>query len=360
MHSSPPGSRARPGPEPSAPGGAPSCPGVPPAAPPAVQAATAGLRAAEDARAPAVSVVIPTCNRTEHLREAIEGVRAGTLQEFEVLVMDQSDDDSTKAMVLSLGDARLHYVRVPRKGACPARNLGAAMARAELIAWLDDDCTPLPDWLERIRGAFGRDPGLQFIFGELRPPQLPKGGGGYPEFRPGAFSPYQRRHHWKVAMVAAGANMSTRKAFLRQVGGFDESLGPARPDVKSNDASMSYKVWRSGARWVATSQVAVIHTNGFRREEDLRALYRGYAHGLGVHYGRFVRRRDARALDLFLREEAELLRWPIGRLIRLQKPVGLRPWLAHLQGFFDGVRLAPAIGHVTGEVFRAMETTRMP
>lgn len=306
--------------------------------------------------APPVSVVIPTCNRAQHLREAVEGVLTGTLDDLEVLVMDQSDDDATERCVASLADARVRYVRMHRRGACPARTFGAAMARAELIAWLDDDCVPLPDWLERIARAFERDPGLQFIFGELRAPEQRRAGGGYPEFRPGAFSARARRRDWRVAMVAAGANMSARKRFLREVGAFDESLGPARPDVKSNDASMAYKVWRSGASWVATSRIAVVHKNGFREERDLRRLYTGYSHGLGVHYGRFARRGDRRALTLFAREQFALLRWPLGRLARLEKPVGLRPWLAHLRGFCEGVRLRPEIGYVSGEIFVAIES----
>ncbi|MCC7362935.1 MAG: glycosyltransferase family 2 protein [Dehalococcoidia bacterium] len=306
---------------------------------------------------PAISVVVPTRNRPEHLREALEAVRAGALSAFELLVMDQSNGDDTRAVVESFDDERLRWHRMPRNGACPARNLGAALARADLVAFLDDDCTPLPDWLERIDRAFSRDPDLQFIFGELRPPDVREEGGGYPEFLPAEFTPRQRRRSRKVAMVAAGANMATRKSFLRRVGAFDELLGPARPDVKSNDSSMSYKVWRSGAKWVATPRIAVIHKNGFRREEDLVPLYRGYSHGLGVCYGRFARRGDLRAVETFLVEQWDLLRWPLKEALHLRRPTGVKPWLAHLRGFAEGLRLPGNVGYVSGEVFQDMERT---
>jgi len=152
--------------------------------------------------------------------------------------------------------------------------------------------------------------------------------------------------------------MSARKSFLRQIGGFDELLGPDVPTVKSNDSSMNYKVFRSGARWIASSEVEVIHTHGFRPYGDLGKLHREYAHGLGVNYGRFARRGDVKAIWYFLREQIDLVRTPLIALVRERRPRGLRNWLSHMRGFLDGVRLDGRVGYVDGAALRRMEETR--
>ncbi|MCC7362934.1 MAG: glycosyltransferase [Dehalococcoidia bacterium] len=304
--------------------------------------------------APRISVVIPTLDRPVYVAAALAALRRGSFEAYEVLVMDQSDRDATERAVLSLEDQRIRYIAVPRRGVCPARNLGAAMARAPLVAFVDDDCEPRDDWLARIAGTFERNPRLQFIFGELRAPAPATARGGYPEVRPGDYPPHRRRSR-TVAMIAAGANMAARKDFLRRIGGFDEVLGPDVPDAKGDDCSISYKVWRSGEQWVASPDISVEHTNGFREHAQLHRLYAGYYHALGITYARFARRGDLRALETFLVEQVRMAWWPLRCVLLLRRPQGLRNWWAHLSGFARGLRLPPHLGHIDGTTFRTIE-----
>jgi len=272
--------------------------------------------------------------------------------------MDQSEDDSTRAVVESFGDPNILWHRMPRQGACPARNLGAALARAPLVAFLDDDCCPRLDWVERIVGAFAADPELQFIFGQLKAPAKgDRSVGWYPEFLPSPEWQAQTTPR-RVAMVAAGANMSTRKDFLLRIGGFDELLGPACPTVKSNDSSISYKVLRSGAKWIAEQDIEVIHEHGFRRHVDFARLVSEYDHGLGVNWARFARRGDARAAAYFCLEHWEMTVPIVKDAVRLRRPRGLKNWVAHLAGFVDGLRVEPTLGYVDGPRLRRMAETR--
>jgi glycosyltransferase involved in cell wall biosynthesis len=301
-------------------------------------------------------VVIPTFDRPEYLREALECIVKGELQSFEVLVMDQSDDGRTEDAVRALADGRIHHHRMPRRGACPARNLGAALAQGEIVAFLDDDCSPAPDWLLRAVAAFDADAELQFIFGQLKAPDHDRTLGWFPEFIPDGTVEMHRASR-KIITYAAGANMVGRKTFIRRLGGFDELLGPAVPWVKSNDSSMAYKVFRSGEKWAASADVSVIHTNGFRPYDELGALFRGYSHGLGVNYGRFVRRGDWRAVWYFVLDNAGLLGGTVVSVVRLRGPRGARMWVGHLRGFFDGLRLPGAVGYIDGAEIRRMEAT---
>ncbi|HEX5478702.1 MAG TPA: glycosyltransferase family A protein [Dehalococcoidia bacterium] len=305
--------------------------------------------------APRVSVVIPTRNRADYLREALCGIAAGELQNFEVLVMDQTDGDATECVVAGF-DSRFHYRRMPRNGACPARNLGAALARAEIVAFTDDDVVPKCDWLSRIVSSFDADPSLEFVFGQLKAPPYDGRQGWFPEtlLPPNIHEPGQRR---KIACLGSGANMSARKSFLRRAGGFDEVLGPTDMYTINSDAALAYKAYRS-AHWIASAQVEVVHTNGFRPFPELRALFDSYSYELGANYARFVRRGDWRAARLFVLEQWEIIAGAVVAVVRLRRPRRLRSIPHYIRGFTAGLRLDPKIGHVDGDAFQRMERER--
>jgi len=306
----------------------------------------------------AVSVVIPTYNRPDALRDALRGLVANEDSDFDVLVMDQSDGEASKHLIGALADPRFLYHRMTRRGACPARNLGGALARAEIVAFTDDDCVPARNWISEIKRAFRDDQDLQFIFGKLAAPPPDGRHGEYPSFEPEKLKA-EGRSGWRIAMVAAGANMLCRKNFLRTFGGFDELLGPGEPGVKGNDSSLCYKVWRSGQKWAARDDIEVLHLHGFRDASSFSDLVRGYSYGVGVNYARFVRRGDAKAFGLFLMEQMDLLRPPLSRLIRLRRPTGLKNYIALTQGFFRGLLVPPHLGYIDGPEIRRLEAEQL-
>lgn len=304
---------------------------------------------------PRVSVVIPTRNRADYLREALCGIAAGELQDFEVMVMDQTDGDSTERIVAAF-DSRFRYHRMPRNGACPGRNLGAALARAEVVAFTDDDVVPNRDWLSQIVSNFDADPGVEFVFGQLKAPPYDGRPGWFPEtlLPPNIDEPRQRR---KIACIGSGANMSARKSFLRRAGGFDEVLGPNDTYTINSDAALAYKAYRS-AHWIGRAEVEVVHKNGFRPFPELRALFDSYSYELGANYARFVRRGDWRAAQLFILEQWEIIADAAVALLHLRRPRRLRAIPPYIRGFIAGLRLSPQIGYVDGDAFQRMERER--
>ena len=88
---------------------------------------------------PQVSVVIPTYNRADKVRSAIESVLAQTVTDLEVIVVDDgSSDDTEKVLAETFGD-RIRYFAQANQGVSVARNKGIAEARSEWIAFLDSD-----------------------------------------------------------------------------------------------------------------------------------------------------------------------------------------------------------------------------
>lgn len=94
-----------------------------------------------------VSVIIPTFNRAEMLRDAIESVYCQTYGDWELIVVDDGSTDSTRKMVRAY-EPRIKYVYQGNKGLSSARNLGISLSGGELIAFLDADDIWLPDKLE--------------------------------------------------------------------------------------------------------------------------------------------------------------------------------------------------------------------
>ena len=92
-----------------------------------------------------VTVVIPTCNRPELLRRAIKSVLKQSLQDFEIIVIDDGFKKSSKDVVLSFNDPRLRYIKNEKqRGGGGSRNVGIQNAHGEYIAFLDDD----DEWYE--------------------------------------------------------------------------------------------------------------------------------------------------------------------------------------------------------------------
>jgi glycosyltransferase involved in cell wall biosynthesis len=100
--------------------------------------------------APRVSVVIPTYNRAETLTRAVDSALAQTVDDVEVLVVDDGSTDETRALIEGGEDPRVRYLaHDTNRGVSAARNTGVEAARGEYVAFLDSDDEWLPRKLDR-------------------------------------------------------------------------------------------------------------------------------------------------------------------------------------------------------------------
>ena len=88
---------------------------------------------------PKISVVIPTYNREDKVRKAIESVLAQSVTDLEVIVVDDGSTDNTGRILDEVFRDRIRYYAQANQGASIARNKGIAEARGEWIAFLDSD-----------------------------------------------------------------------------------------------------------------------------------------------------------------------------------------------------------------------------
>ena len=102
---------------------------------------------------PRFSVIIPTWNRERVLPVAVRSVLAQTIDDLELIVVDDGSTDETKQVVDAFGDARIRYLALARSGVCAARNAGAEVARGTFLVFLDSDDELAPEALERFADA---------------------------------------------------------------------------------------------------------------------------------------------------------------------------------------------------------------
>ncbi len=182
---------------------------------------------------PRITVAICTYDRYAYLVDSIASLARQELPaaEFEIVVVDNSPDPGRSAeeaaKYAQIGNLIWHYEATP--GLSNARNVAMRMARAPLIAYLDDDAFADPNWLVKLLEAYETLGEAAYgIGGRVRPRFL----GERPEWlsdnllgylsvvENGGDTRFLGAGEW-----VAGANVSYRVDKLREVGGFSPALG---------------------------------------------------------------------------------------------------------------------------------------
>lgn len=110
---------------------------------------------------PRLSIVVPTYQRRELLKRCTDALRRqDTLAPYEIIIADDGGEDGVRELVAALAprDRRVRYVYGPHAGPAAAKNRGIARARANLIAFVDDDWIVAPDFVRRIVAFFEEHP----------------------------------------------------------------------------------------------------------------------------------------------------------------------------------------------------------
>lgn len=108
-----------------------------------------GWRSSSPGDGPLVSIVISTYNRADYLDDCLNSILAQSLQDFEVILVDDGSTDHTRDVINSFADSRIRYFGRENHGISASRNFGADKARGAFIAVHDDDDIMLPWRLER-------------------------------------------------------------------------------------------------------------------------------------------------------------------------------------------------------------------
>jgi GT2 family glycosyltransferase len=189
-----------------------------------------------------LSVVICSLNGAAGVRRCLSQLSQQTISgRIEVIVTDDGSRDDTSQ---AARDGGAVVIRHPvNRGIAAARNSGVAAATAPVVAFLDDDCEPAPQWAERLLAGYadgvagvggpivpqtpaGFARGYLERHNPLQPLELDLASSDQPVYRLGLYlrrqwSPPPPRGQRDVYSLV-GANMSFRREVLAAAGGFDE------------------------------------------------------------------------------------------------------------------------------------------
>ena len=104
-------------------------------------------------RHPAFSIVINTDNRARSLAKTLESLRHLDYPDFEVCVVRGPTPDPTSE-VLEPWHGKIKLAQCSVRNLAVSRNIGIAMSAGEIVAFIDDDAVPEPEWLRDLAATY--------------------------------------------------------------------------------------------------------------------------------------------------------------------------------------------------------------
>jgi len=277
------------------------------------------------------SVIVATYNRPDSIRRLIASLAPEiTTGAREIIV---AENGTPSPLQLSVEGFPLKHLHEPRAGKCRIQNRAIAQAaESEILVFLDDDLVVAPGYLAAVEEFFDVHREFAAMKGRILPAEDP-------EKVAGPMAVYLdlpiADHGEQVVEVRGvlGANMAFRADALRQVGPFDERLGPGAGGHEE-ETEMSERIRRAGFRIGYAPKVLVYHdvdATRANRERFIRvSRERGRCRMLHEKHS---------AVDVIVKNAIAMTRLRIAKLTAAGLPRIAREErrLAIARGMFDGL-----------------------
>jgi glycosyltransferase involved in cell wall biosynthesis len=198
---------------------------------------------------PCVSIVIPTYNRAEELKAALQSVIDQTVTDWQAWVINNYSQDDTVSVIEQFNDPRIHRLDIHNNGIIAmSRNEGIRRSTGNLIAFLDSDDLWMPTKLERVIQVFEKDQSAGAV---CHWEYVRKGGVITKTLR---YGPQKKTSYRRLLFGGNQLSPSAatiRKELLDKVCGFDEN--PAWITVEDYDLWL--KLAKTGCRMVFLPEV---------------------------------------------------------------------------------------------------------
>jgi GT2 family glycosyltransferase len=276
------------------------------------------------------TVIIASHKRPDSIRRLIASLAPELATGSREIII--AENGTPTPMQLSLEGAPLRHLHEPRSGKCRIQNRAIAEASGEILVFLDDDLVVARSYLAAVEQFFDTHREFAAMKGRILPDEDP-------EKKVGQLAPYMDLpivdHGDEVLEVRGvlGANMAFRADALRQVGPFDERLGPGAAGHEE-ETEMSQRLRRAGFRIGYAPKALVYHEVDPSRANRERfitiARERGRCRMLHEKHS---------AAEVILKNAIAMVRLRVAQLTRAGLPRIAREErrLAVARGMFDGL-----------------------
>lgn len=117
---------------------------------------------------PDVSVIIPSYNRGDVIKETVDSILAQTKSDIELIVVDDGSTDNTQIVIGGIEDDRIKYYSKENGGAASARNFGLSKATGKYVAFLDSDDLWPENYLKVMVGSLECNPEFGVAYSPIR------------------------------------------------------------------------------------------------------------------------------------------------------------------------------------------------
>lgn len=193
------------------------------------------------------SVIIPAYNSADTIEDTLKALKNQTEKGFEVIAVDDGSTDDTREVVSRYPVKLLNQ---GHRGPAAARNLGAKMAKGDVLVFTDSDCVPAKDWLEEMLKPL-KDPNIVGAQGRYETKQREL---------IALFAQYEIEERYErmrkreyIDFIGSYSAAYRRKVFL-EVGGFDETF----PMASGEDPDLSFRLAEK-YRMVFNPKAVVFH-----------------------------------------------------------------------------------------------------
>lgn len=275
------------------------------------------------------TVVVPTIGRRQLLRNCLASLVSCDPRAEEIVVVDQSHGSEIEALVAEFAPYGARTCTDRMRGRGRAVNVGMSAASNDLVLATDDDCTVAPDWV-----AVAKRLSEQFAGTIVTGRVLPAG-----DYRAVPSTIVDEKPRDYTGTVVKGGlyrgNMACSRRALLAFGGFDENVVP-----NASDNEFCFR-WLKAGRGLRYEPDLVVWHHAWRTPEQMEQLYRDYARGEGVFYGKHLRAGEMRVLRYLLSDLRDGVRGQMGRMVYggarwWDWRLGVLPWT--LVGLVEGFR----------------------
>jgi glycosyltransferase involved in cell wall biosynthesis len=293
------------------------------------------------------SLIMGTIGRFDEVRNFLETMTRQTLQDFEIIVVDQNRSEDLVGLCESYRDRlSIKHIRIDRKGLSLARNYGLRAAEGEIIAFPDDDCEYPKDLLANIDKCLGDAGGLDGLTAISRDKCNGEVSCGKFALRGGFLRPSNvwRRH--------ISITIFLRKTVCDQIGGFDEQFGVGAKWEGAEESDYLIRALYTNAKVLYNPDIYVYHPNKVR-VYDAETITHAYIRGTG--FGALAKKhlKKYRTLSQMPEAVSRLLRSAAAYFV-FALPDGNRSryYGAHVRGWIAGFILYSAKGDPSPETAR--------
>lgn len=261
------------------------------------------MRMDKRAPTPLVSVIMPCLNAAQFIERALASVEAQTIDDYELLVIDNGSTDGTTQILERLRRPLTRILHQPTPGVSNARNKGLEEARGRYIAFLDADDTWEPTCLEHLLAGLRKHPDAVLAYCGWQ-------NTGLPEAQSRPFVPPDYENDSKLALLLQRCRWPihatlTRREAIEDAGGFNTQLSHAedfllwltiaydKPIVRVPEVLAYYHFHESGQASSRAARSAIQHHLAqklFLREHPAVRHQLGRRRVAEATYGELLRR----------------------------------------------------------------------